>query len=195
MTIPLALRLLTGSSRQPGPLGAKLPCRPPLPGAARDPYSALLPVGLAVPVLLPVPRWALTPPFHPYPAGAGRFHFCGAFRRVAPPGRYPAPSLHGVRTFLGPPTTRWTRGYGRSRSSGHPRGSADRQSRERRQSRSYSAACAVPRPVPRLEPRRRSAIAIRQSVATIPAKPRLVARSPNSALASPTPTTGSEIAT
>jgi hypothetical protein len=26
---------------------------------------ALLPVGLAVPVRLPVPRWALTPPFHP----------------------------------------------------------------------------------------------------------------------------------
>ena len=33
--------------------------------------------------------------------GHGRFHFCGAFRRVAPPGRYPAPLLCGVRTFLG----------------------------------------------------------------------------------------------
>jgi len=32
------------------------------------PYSILLPVGFAVPVPLPVPRWALTPPFHPYPA-------------------------------------------------------------------------------------------------------------------------------
>jgi hypothetical protein len=31
----------------------------------RHPYSALLPVGLAVPLLLPVARWALTPPFHP----------------------------------------------------------------------------------------------------------------------------------
>ena len=42
----------------------------------------------------------------------GRFLFCGAFPRVAPAGRYPAPSLHGVRTFLDsrPP-----------RSSGHPR--------------------------------------------------------------------------
>lgn len=29
------------------------------------PYSVLLPVGFAVPLLLPVARWALTPPFHP----------------------------------------------------------------------------------------------------------------------------------
>ncbi len=68
MTIPLGLRSPAASSRQPGHLGAKLPCRPPFPVAARHPYSALLPVGLAVPVLLPVPRWALTPPFHPHPA-------------------------------------------------------------------------------------------------------------------------------
>ena len=34
------------------------------------------------------------------PRGAQRFHFCGAFRRIAPPGRYPAPWLQGVRTFL-----------------------------------------------------------------------------------------------
>ena len=32
---------------------------------ARGPYSALLLVGLAMPVRLPVPRWAFTPPFHP----------------------------------------------------------------------------------------------------------------------------------
>mmetsp|Transcript_272 Transcript_272/g.445 ORF Transcript_272/g.445 Transcript_272/m.445 type:complete len:467 (+) Transcript_272:250-1650(+) len=30
----------------------------------------------------------------------GRSVFCGAFRRIAPPGRYPAPLLQGVRTFL-----------------------------------------------------------------------------------------------
>ena len=71
----------------------------------RNPYLALLPVGLAVPVRLPVPRWALTPPFHPYPSVsrqrcAGRFDFCGAFPRVAPAGRYPAPLPCGVRTFL-----------------------------------------------------------------------------------------------
>jgi len=34
------------------------------------------------------------------PRPAGRCVFCGAVRRVAPPGRYPAPSLSGVRTFL-----------------------------------------------------------------------------------------------
>ena len=33
----------------------------------RRPYSVLLPVGFAVPPLLPGARWALTPPFHPYP--------------------------------------------------------------------------------------------------------------------------------
>ncbi len=31
-----------------------------------------------------------------------RFVFCGAFRRVTPPGRYPAPLPLGVRTFLAP---------------------------------------------------------------------------------------------
>ncbi len=34
---------------------------------ARGSYSALLPVGLAMRALLPAPRWALTPPFHPFP--------------------------------------------------------------------------------------------------------------------------------
>ena len=34
---------------------------------AQDPYSALLQVGLAMRALLPAPRWAFTPPFHPYP--------------------------------------------------------------------------------------------------------------------------------
>jgi len=68
---------------------------------ARGPYLALLPVGLAMPPLLPAARWALTPPFHPYPgSNPGRSIFCGAFRRVTPPGRYPAPFLIGVRTFL-----------------------------------------------------------------------------------------------
>ena len=63
------------------------------------PYLALLPVGLAMPVRLPVPRWALTPPFHPCPS-TGRSVFCGAFPRVAPAGCYPAPLSCGVRTFL-----------------------------------------------------------------------------------------------
>ena len=39
------------------------------PKPPRHPYSVLLPVGFTMPVPLPGPRWALTPPFHPYPAG------------------------------------------------------------------------------------------------------------------------------
>src|ERR1700760_4436843 len=35
--------------------------------APRHPYSVLLPVGFTVPSLSPETRWALTPPFHPYP--------------------------------------------------------------------------------------------------------------------------------
>jgi len=35
---------------------------------SRHPYSVLLPAGFAMPLPLPVARWALAPPFHPYPA-------------------------------------------------------------------------------------------------------------------------------
>ncbi len=74
MTIPLAPPLPTGSSCQPGFLGLRLPCGDiPKDQPARNPYSALLRVGLAVPVLLPVPRWALAPPFHPCPGPEGRW--------------------------------------------------------------------------------------------------------------------------
>ena len=51
-------------------------------GRPRRSYSVLLPVGFTMPVLLPVPRWALTPPFHPYRRGGRRFAFCGTFPRV-----------------------------------------------------------------------------------------------------------------
>ena len=78
---------------------ANPPRRSP-PRPRRGARVARLPVGLAVPVRLPVPRWALTPPFHPYPSGDGRSVLCGAIPGVAPAGRYPAPSPHGVRTFL-----------------------------------------------------------------------------------------------
>jgi len=96
-----------------------IPLGRPLPSASRDrpgrrrgntaagcpacrPYLVLLPVGFAVPLPLPVARWALTPPFHPYPSGepGRRFVFCGTFPGVAPAGRYPAPCLRGARTFL-----------------------------------------------------------------------------------------------
>ena len=74
------------------------------------PYSVLLPVGFAVPLALPQARCALTAPFHPYrghlPGGAGprRSVLCGTIPRVAPAGRYPAPHVHGARTFLPGPS-------------------------------------------------------------------------------------------
>ena len=67
MTIPLALSLRTGSSSQPGSAGAK--ATPDL--RPRDPYLALLLAGLAMPAMLPPPRWALTPPFHLFPIETG----------------------------------------------------------------------------------------------------------------------------
>ena len=96
VTIPLGDALLHRSCCQPGPLGLKRPCG----RTARGPYLALLLAGLAVPVRLPVPRWAFTPPFHLCPGGPGQSVLCGAFPRVTPAGRYPAPLPHGVRTFL-----------------------------------------------------------------------------------------------
>ncbi len=50
-------------------------------------YLALLRLGVAVPRLLPAARWALTPPFHPYPL-IGRFVFCGPIRRLSTPRCY-----------------------------------------------------------------------------------------------------------
>ena len=90
---------------------------------ARCPYSVLLPAGFAVPLALPLARWALTPPFHPYPefwAVRSLWHFpwgrprrplagavfpwspdfphCPPFGRwtMRPPGQL-APPLNGVR--------------------------------------------------------------------------------------------------
>ena len=56
-------------------------------GQATLPLFVLHRVGFTLPPQLPSERWALTPPFHPYPCG--RFLFCGTFRqpnltRVAP---------------------------------------------------------------------------------------------------------------
>src|ERR1700685_1783489 len=70
------------------------------------PYLVLLPVGLALPSLLPGTRCALTAPFPPCvplrlaASGDSRCHFCGAVPGVAPGGCYPPPCLHGARTFL-----------------------------------------------------------------------------------------------
>src|SRR5207249_3218324 len=87
-----------------------LPGRPdpdidPQAFAQRRPYSVLLPVGFAVPPALLHARCALTAPFHPYPPSpergyGGRSVLCGTFPGLAPAGRYPAPYVHGARTFL-----------------------------------------------------------------------------------------------
>ena len=71
--------------------------------AARRPYSVLLPVGFAVPPALPPARCALTAPFHPCRGirnAPRRSVLCGTFPRLAPAGCYPAPLVHGARTFL-----------------------------------------------------------------------------------------------
>ena len=52
-------------------------------------YLVLLRTGFAVPERSPFPRCALTAPFHPYSAVAGRCIFCGTFPGVSPGGRYP----------------------------------------------------------------------------------------------------------
>jgi len=103
MAIHLGRALPRASCNQPGrrsgngPKDSRLQRR--LSPSCR-PYSVLLPVGFAVPRLLPAARCALTAPFHPYPRKRGRFAFCGTFPGVAPAGRYPAPCFHGARTFL-----------------------------------------------------------------------------------------------
>ena len=81
VTIPLRRPLPTGSSCLPGPRGGS---------GQWDPYSALLPVGLAMRRPLPASRWALTPPFHPYHA---RMAVCSLWRY---PSGCPARALPGT---------------------------------------------------------------------------------------------------
>jgi len=65
-------------------------------------YLVLLPIGFVLPPVLPPARWAFTPPFHPFRSMPRWFVFCDAFRRVAPPGRYPVSRFCEARTFLWP---------------------------------------------------------------------------------------------
>ena len=135
MTIPLPHRLPGRSSCQPGPWAEASLWRSPSNRtdlSTQGPYSALLRVGLAIPSRLPGPWWALTPPFHhhrgwmsgPKPETPRQTLLCGAFPEVALAGGYPAPLLHGVRTFLeGHPP----------RSSSHPREGWHRRKRVRGQ--------------------------------------------------------------
>ena len=88
--IPLGVRSLAPSSSLPA---ASLSKWAPLAA-----YLALLRLGFTLPRLLPAARWALTPPFHPYPhritPARRRCVFCGTIRRhgtasgVATPRRY-----------------------------------------------------------------------------------------------------------
>ncbi len=122
MTIPLVPPLPTGSSCQPGPLGSKFPAGGRLPDQPRArPLFGVAPGGACRAGPVTSPAVGSYPTVSPLPAAnGGRFHFCGAFPRVTPAGRYPAPFLHGVRTFLARPGFR-ERTHERTRSSGHPR--------------------------------------------------------------------------
>src|SRR6478735_7769299 len=66
-----------GRLRGPGGMRLTRDC----PAGRRVPYSVLHRIGFFVPPLLPSARWALTPPFHPYPERA-------ASRRVEPGGMF-----------------------------------------------------------------------------------------------------------
>ena len=86
--IPLGRRLRGVSSSQPGQLDRR-PVWDLFPAFAgtspRRPYSALLPVGFALPLPLPETRCALTAPFHPYSgARPGRYVLCGTFPETSP---------------------------------------------------------------------------------------------------------------
>ena len=88
MTIPLGPASLTGSSDLPGSVD-----RTGRPNGRSHalPYLVLLHAGFGLPRLLPAARCALTAPFHPYlQLATRRYVFCATFRRVAPPGCYPA---------------------------------------------------------------------------------------------------------
>ncbi len=84
-TISLGPPLPTASSSLPGTRVER---------AAPRPCLALLRVGFAMRPPLPAARCALTAPFHPYLCSRGshrRSALCGTFRRLSPPGGYPAP--------------------------------------------------------------------------------------------------------
>jgi len=85
------------------PTLAANPRRPDRRGLLLAAYLALLPLGFAVPPVLPRTRWALTPPFHPYLGfrKGGLFSVAlSVTRRTACPG-VTWQRVQGARTFLG----------------------------------------------------------------------------------------------
>jgi len=64
-------------------------------------YLALLQLGFAVPPVLPRTRWALTPPFHPYPSQGGLFSVALSVTEISHRAQgLPGSHSHGARTFL-----------------------------------------------------------------------------------------------
>src|SRR2546427_548388 len=86
--------------RQP-PHAAYPQLRRPGPGLAA--YLALLRPGVAVPRLLPGARWALTPPFHPYPLEKRAVCFLWPFPSPCGAQALPGSLPYGARTFLSAP--------------------------------------------------------------------------------------------
>ena len=118
MIISLGFELPRTSSDLPEDLD-RASRRAAVPSGARylSSYLALHQATLTVPVMSPPPRWALTPPFHPYLSrsdqmgshrfGHRRFDFCGAGVGLLRLGVTQRPA-HGVRTFLSAPKPRAT---------------------------------------------------------------------------------------
>ena len=117
MIISLGFELPRTSSDLPEDLDRAGRCADPMKSPHMSSYLALHRATLTVPVMSPPPRWALTPPFHPYLSrsdqmgshrlGHRRFDFCGAGVGLLRLGvtQRPAP---GVRTFLSLGTHRAT---------------------------------------------------------------------------------------
>ncbi len=94
-TIHLPAPLPTRSSCQPGPQGPKQSCRFRREAPIWHCSRWGLPCRSGYPS-----RGGLLPHRFTVTSRARRSVLCGAVLRVSPTGRYPAPLLHGVRTFL-----------------------------------------------------------------------------------------------
>src|SRR5574341_262376 len=99
------------------------------PGRTSPPIWPCSDWGLPCHALLPAVRWALTPPFHPYPPLGGRSLLCGPLRRLTAPRRYLAVcpvelGLSSARVAAGrdrrPPPFPWPRIIPMRRPRGHP---------------------------------------------------------------------------
>ena len=94
-----AVAIIYLSNRYPGSADLRRRGR-----AVQIPYLVLLPMRFSVPRHSHDGRWALTPPFHPYPrpCGRGRFVFCGTVCHAGLSSVVPAgmPAYPGLRPVL-----------------------------------------------------------------------------------------------